>query len=244
MRRVSIIVIVLSLSMLMLASTSAMQISKYDIDVKSTENGFSIYENIIGVLDSNESSLNFSIQDDATDIVISINGQSVEYNKSGNMYTCAIPPTNESSVSASITYYLPKSTKFFEKHILYPSSEVTITYDGSTLLSRSDLGENSYISASLVVKTVETTGYALYAIAALLLALIVIIIAYLAKKRTSKPVQMETEEILKTKKALLMMLLKEIEKKHRAEEISDESYRYLKDLYKREAVEVMKKLES
>ena len=40
-----------------------------------------------------------------------------------------------------------------------------------------------------------------------------------------------------------MNALKDIEKKHRAKEISDESYSRLKEEYKRDAVEVMRKLE-
>ena len=40
-----------------------------------------------------------------------------------------------------------------------------------------------------------------------------------------------------------MSLLKDIEKQHRANQISDDTYHKLKDRYKQEAVEAMKKLE-
>jgi len=42
---------------------------------------------------------------------------------------------------------------------------------------------------------------------------------------------------------LLLSILKDIEKKHRSKDISDETYHKLKDEYKQQAVEVMKKIE-
>jgi len=53
----------------------------------------------------------------------------------------------------------------------------------------------------------------------------------------------DSEELLTTKKALLMEVLKDIEKKHRAKQISDDTYHKLRDQYKQEAVETMKQLE-
>ena len=49
--------------------------------------------------------------------------------------------------------------------------------------------------------------------------------------------------MLNTKKALLLSLLKDIEKQHRSEDISDDTYNKLKEEYKSQAVDVMKKLE-
>jgi len=40
-----------------------------------------------------------------------------------------------------------------------------------------------------------------------------------------------------------MSILKDIEKQHRAKQISDDTYNKLKDIYKQQAVETMKKLE-
>jgi hypothetical protein len=53
----------------------------------------------------------------------------------------------------------------------------------------------------------------------------------------------ESEELLSTKKSLLMTILKDIEKQHRAKQISDDTYHKLKEQYKQEAVNAMKKLE-
>ena len=40
-----------------------------------------------------------------------------------------------------------------------------------------------------------------------------------------------------------MSLLKDVEKQHRAKQISDDTYHKLKEQYKQQAVETMKKLE-
>jgi len=64
------------------------------------------------------------------------------------------------------------------------------------------------------------------------------------KQRTkAKKSIVESEETLTTKKALLLSLLKDVEKKHRSKDISDETYNKLKEEYKQQAVAVMKKLE-
>ena len=68
------------------------------------------------------------------------------------------------------------------------------------------------------------------------------------KPKASKPTKTkvstsDSEELLTAKKALLMESLKDIEKKHRANQISDDTYNKLRDRYKQEAVETMKKLE-
>jgi hypothetical protein len=52
-----------------------------------------------------------------------------------------------------------------------------------------------------------------------------------------------SEEFLTTKKTLLMSILKEIEKQHRSKKISDDTYHKLKEQYKQDAVDAMKKLE-
>ena len=49
--------------------------------------------------------------------------------------------------------------------------------------------------------------------------------------------------MLNAKKSLLVSVLKEIEKKHRSKQISDDSYHKLRELYKEQAVETIKKLD-
>ena len=85
-------------------------------------------------------------------------------------------------------------------------------------------------------------------IAAIVVLLLLVIIIGAASFRTKKPVKSKrivvgSEEMLNTKKILLMQLLKELEKKHRAKQISDDTYHKLKEQYKSETVDAMKKLE-
>ena len=64
------------------------------------------------------------------------------------------------------------------------------------------------------------------------------------KQRTkAKKSIVESDETLATKKALLLSVLKDIEKKHRSKDISDDTYNKLKEEYKQQAVEVMKKID-
>ena len=53
----------------------------------------------------------------------------------------------------------------------------------------------------------------------------------------------ESEELLQAKKTLLMTSLKDIEKQHRGKKISDDTYHKLKNYYKQQAVDAMKKLD-
>jgi hypothetical protein len=75
--------------------------------------------------------------------------------------------------------------------------------------------------------------------------LVIVLSIFSFKKQKIKVVEsgIESEEVLKTKKTLLMSILKDIEKQHRAKQISDDTYHKLKELYKQQAVEAMKKLE-
>jgi len=63
------------------------------------------------------------------------------------------------------------------------------------------------------------------------------------RSRTRKSSLVESEETLSTKKTLLLSLLKDLEKQYRAKSISDETYTKLKDEYKQQAVDTMKRLE-
>ena len=78
--------------------------------------------------------------------------------------------------------------------------------------------------------------------------IILIIVSFIRPSKKTKTTKKkeataESEELLTTKKALLMEVLKDIEKQHRAEKISDDTYHKLRDQYKQEAVETMRTLE-
>ena len=68
----------------------------------------------------------------------------------------------------------------------------------------------------------------------------------LLRKQRSKAKRsiVESEETLTTKKTLLLSLLKDLEKQHRSKTVSDDTYNKLKEEYKQQAVDAMKKLEN
>jgi hypothetical protein len=68
---------------------------------------------------------------------------------------------------------------------------------------------------------------------------------YVFRRQKPRAVEkgIESEELLNTKKALLMSLLKDLEKQHRSKQISDDTYNKIKEQYKQQAVEAMKKIE-
>ena len=88
--------------------------------------------------------------------------------------------------------------------------------------------------------------YIYYILIAILLIVIIVIFIYnlrLRKKPKTKEIISTTEEVLTTKKSLLMSLLKDLEKQYRAKDISDDTYHKIKEQYKQEAVETMRKLD-
>lgn len=222
----------------------AVNVEKHEVEVTTGDTGFSLNEEINVTRETNDTVFLLWIQSEATNVVVSVNGKPVVVTGVNNTFVCNISFFNTTSITFIVTYVLPKTVNLLEKHILYNTSSFTVTYDGETLFSGNTLGRDTGLLFSLVkqVKTEMVGGYLIY----LLILLILIILAlafYSLKKRAVKPLPYESEELLATKKTLLMNVLKEIEKKHRAKEISDESYRHLKEEYKRDAVEVMRKLE-
>ena len=131
-----------------------------------------------------------------------------------------------------------------------------ITFDGTEIYTGNILTTGGFLKVALQkepepqtiteTKTEEAIPIWIYVIIIVLIIFLLVSFMRPAKKQTSPKIK-ETaaisEELLTTKKALLMSLLKDIEKQHRAKEISDDTYHKLKDRYKQEAVEAMKQLE-
>jgi uncharacterized metal-binding protein len=79
----------------------------------------------------------------------------------------------------------------------------------------------------------------------LIVIIVLALLLLLFKKQRSKTKKTiaESEETLTTKKTLLLSLLKDLEKQYRAQSISDETYNKIKDEYKQQAVDALKKLD-
>jgi hypothetical protein len=144
-----------------------------------------------------------------------------------------------------ITYNLNKNVDF-NKQLLRPTNSISVTYDQKEIFTGSQLADRAIINLQLYVPTEPTLDWYITVFIILLVILIVVLGMYaLRKQRTVKIKETAggSEELLTTKKTLLMELLKDIEKQHRAKQISDDTYHKLKEKYKQEAVEAMKQLE-
>jgi uncharacterized protein YlxW (UPF0749 family) len=78
----------------------------------------------------------------------------------------------------------------------------------------------------------------------IVIIVLALLLLLLKKKRSkTKKAVVESEDTLTTKKTLLLSLLKDLEKQYRGKAISDETYNKIKDEYKQQAVDTMKKLD-
>ena len=234
--------------------------SNHSITITTAEDGYSVEETIILSSTSIEENYEFIwpwIQTDATDIVIKINDEIIS-NENVNDVGINISEKNiviGSNPSLVLTYNLDESITTFQKTLMRNTDSITVTYDEKQIYSSSTLASCGSFSLSLekqvetetIVEKEDTPIMYYYTIILLLIILIILVISYSRSKRktvkTKKIATGGSEELLSTKKALLMSLLKDVEKKHRAKEISDDTYHKLKEQYKQDAVEAMKQLE-
>jgi hypothetical protein len=153
----------------------------------------------------------------------------------------------QETVTIDLTYYLPINTVFFEKTFLEQSSDVKIFFEESKIFESNVQAEDSEIQVK-IIKTVQPDSFNLYTIMLIVLLVIIIIVtsyyAFIKRKNgKERKRQLESSEVLETEKALLLSLLKDIEKMHRNQKISDDSYHKLKSYYKNQTVEIMSALE-
>jgi len=173
-----------------------------------------------------------------------------------NVYECNVTGLEilkNETITVDISYNLPSTTKEIQVTLKYDTTSFSTTYKNEEILSGRSLSENSVLTIKLtedtttVTKDADTTMYITVIVLLIIILLIVIVMGKKTgkTKTSSKVTESKTvsEEYLTTKKALLMESLKDIEKKHRAKKISDDTYHKLKDKYKQEAVGTMKKLD-
>lgn len=199
-------------------------------------------DSLVGVVD-------FWVQTGAQDISVFVKGSKIDYTNSDNVYTINISSMNISystKPKMEITYSLDKNIKDFQKQLLYNTTSIKITFNDNVLYTGSNLIKDSSFILSLYQPT--ETPLSIYLIVAILLVIILLAVAisYIFRRQKISKIRKasnESEELLNAKKSLLMELLKELEKQHRAKQISDDTYHKLKEQYKQEAVETMKHLE-
>ncbi|MGF3553986.1 MAG: hypothetical protein ACQXXF_01755 [Thermoplasmatota archaeon] len=254
----TLIISALSLSMILILFTSTihaqnLDIINHEITLTTKENeDIEVKENIL--LQSNIVEpvfmIDFWIQKQAKDVVILVNGTEYAYINDETRFSVNISILKikiGDQLRVEIIYILDKDTQNFEKKFFQNTASFSMVYDNKMIFSSINIAKGAQLTIPIykIVKTEQPlTIY--YIIIIILLIIILLTFAFIFKlKKVAKVTKISspTEEVLKTKKTLLMSLLKELEKQYRAKEISDDTYHKLKEQYKQETVETMKKLD-
>jgi len=253
--------IISALSIVIILSILPLTVHAQNLDAVNHEITFTtqddenigIKELIILQSNTNETinNLDFWIQNGANNVVILVNDTVYTYINDETRYSINISNMDikiGEQIIAEITYILDKNTQNFEKKLLQNTYSITVTYDDKILYSGINSARGSQLTIP-IYKTVETPKESIYiyyiVIIVLLVSILIIFIYSLRLRKTPKikEILSTTEELLTTKKSLLMSLLKDLEKQYRAKEISDDTYHKIKEQFKQEAIETMKKLD-
>lgn len=228
------------------------------ITISISDSGLDVEENIKvnNAAYVNMTSVKFWIQQDAFDVEILAveSGNSLSSIVIGsNIRECNLSQYNlsiapEDTLDIRLTYTLPTDTKHFVKTILYDTASLSITYGDDELYRGEHLVYNTESNSMQVLLHIPTEAPVNIVYIVIIFLLVVFLVASTLllmrkQRKKAKKAIVESEEVLATKKALLLSFLKGVEKKHRAKDISDETYNKLKEEYKQQAVNVMKKLE-
>jgi hypothetical protein len=256
MRRKALITFAVIITIATLSfSINAEEINSLNTDIKisSKDSIYTVEETIKidGPTDDFIGIIKFWIQDEAQDVTISVNNENIDYEASNNLYTTNLSELEikqNSQPTIKINYKLNKNIDNFEKDIIRNTSSFKVTFNENILQTSTDLISGTSISLYLYQPTEAESDLNIYFIIGIIILLVILIIVLInntrkPKQTKTKKTMIESEELLSTKKAILMSLLKDIEKKHRSKDISDDTYHKLKSHYKNEAVETMKKLE-
>lgn len=245
------------------ADDSGVIVERENVMITLSNNGLQVDEtvDVTNMGDENATSLRFWIQQNTQGTLKIIelqSGKELVPLVSGNVRTCNLSASNltilpDSSLTIQLTYYLPTTEQNFIKTLIYDTTILTITYkqgdtqwtlfQGEHLLSDPD--SNNALQVRLYKPTEAPLNITMLVIVFLIVIIALTLLLLLLKRQRSKTKSavVESEETLTTKKSLLLSLLKDLEKQYRAQSVSDETYNKIKDEYKQQAVDVMKKLD-
>ena len=236
------------------ASDSGITTEEQAIVMSISDKGLDVEESVLvkNIGHQNATSIRFWIQQGVQDVEI-LAVESGEYLNpilSGNVRNCNLSEYNltiepDSSFDFRVTYTLPTGAENFEKTLQYDTTYLSITYEDNTLYQVQEAQSESSFSLQLYRPTEAPLTISYIVIIFILVVILIASTLVLLRKQRSKAKNsiIESEETLITKKTLLLSLLKDLEKQHRSEDISDDTYNKLKDEYKSQAVDVMKKLD-
>jgi len=246
------------------ADDSGVIIDQQQVTISLASKGLQVDETIkvINTNVDNATLLRFWIQQKAQDASILELSSGKKLNPftsiQGNEQICNLSAANltigkDKSLNIQLTYFLSTSEQYFVQNLLYDTNALTVIYkDGTTELNLfqgehliASTDANNALQIRLYKPTEAPLNITVLVIVFLVVLLIIASLLVLLKKqrKKTKKAVVETEEILTTKKALLLSLLKDLEKQFRAQSISNETYTKLKEEYKAQAVDAMKKLD-
>ncbi len=254
MRKVIIYLVVcitVAATLFAMASEEDVNTIDHQITITTKEDFYLVSEVLTIQGDTNGSydELTVWIQSGANNVDILVNSNALDPEiQNENEYVCNISSLGikkEDSTQVKISYKLDKNVEFTKK-IVRSTDSISVIFDQEEIYTATNLAPGSSFNLQLYKPTEQTLNWFYTVLILLLLVLIVVLVAYAFRKQKSTKIKQtagETEELLSTKKTLLMSLLKDVEKQHRAKHISDDTYHKLKERYKQEAVETMKQLE-
>ena len=256
MKKIPIFVTVLIMSIVVISAFSAsaeeFNAETHNIEISTGTDSISVEERLtIKGNDSSEiySNLEFWLQDGAQGLTVLVNNNPVSSTFDGYVYNCNVSTLNittDTTIQVTVSYNLGKDTEEFTKTLTYDTASISIKFGNENIFSGENIQSGNSFTVKLYTPTEAPLSWYIVAVVSLLIVLVLVLTFYsFRKQKTSKikEIGSESEELLETKKILLMSLLKEVEKKHRSNDISDDTYHKIKDYYKQEAVMTMKKLE-
>jgi preprotein translocase subunit SecG len=268
MKKTAVLLIITFITLIALqpgvqANDSGVIVDREIVTISLTNKGLQVDETIDVTNEGSENvtSLRFWIQQNTqeTPKIIEVpSGKELVPIITGNIRTCNLSAANLSiapnaTSTIQLTYYLPTTEQTFVKTLLYDTAIFSVTYtegdtewdlfQGEHLLYGADA--NNAIQIRLYKPTEAPLNITTLIIVFIIVIIVLALLLLMLKKQRSKTKKAvaETEETLTTKKSLLLSLLKDLEKQYRAQSISDETYTKIKDEYKQQAVDAMKKLD-
>ena len=249
-----VIAIICLLSIIPLATAETIESTSQSININEINSTYQIKEHITINSETltNQSRYQFQLPTTATDYDITIirdNTQISNPINNNEIYEIDLNGShiNDTVVIIDITYYLPQSSLYYEKTFLHNTSDLRLTFENTKIYENSMQQKESTIQIKLV-NPIQPDAFSLYTIFLIVLLIIIIIVtsyyAFIKRKNgKDRKRHFESTELLETEKTLLLAMLKEIEKMHRTQKLSDDSYHKLKTYYKQQTVEIMSTLE-
>lgn len=240
------------------AADTGLIVDQQLVDITVASNGLHVEETtkVTNNGAENCTSIRFWLQQDVQTLQILVVNSGTELTPMVNSFIrdCNFSEKNltlapGTSLELRVIYTLPLTTENYETTLLYTTTLFTVTYNKRQLFQGEHLVYTSDTNTFKIRLSQPTEAPLSMMSLIIIFALVVLLFAVLLlslrsqRSKVKRTALVESEETLVTKKALLLELLKELEKQYRAKSISDETYNKIKEDYKQQAVDVMKKLE-